>query len=730
LLAVALVASLTVLRSAAAQAPLAAAEPLISGGGAMVGGTFAPGVAPGALGGALPLPFAPRGVTLTFDGFHFDDNPVENGGSYFILPDPMGAAGTDRVVAVVNAMIEARTKAGGLLWRDSLAGFFTTLTPANALFDPKVIYDHYEGRFLVIALEQVQPGLANPSPANTSRLLIAVSKTATPASATAADWYYTATSGKFVIGGLDYWSDYPGFEVDEEAVYITNNLFLFTPASGYGGVRLWILHKGVVGGFYAGGAATVTVHNPYAAAGIATTTMPAQVYGAGGVGPGIGTFLVSYSSLTAGGAAAPEFVQVVRVDTPLAAPTFAQQYVSVGDLENVGGGFGFPPLPDAPQSGTATLVEVNDTRALDGVWRSGALWLTTTINPNAGADAGETTAHWFRLDTTVLAAITVADQGNIGGEDIAANTTTFFPSLAVNGAGDAMFGFAASNSLIFPGAYCTGREAGDTAGTVQATATVRAGLDYYIRTSGAGLNRWGGYTGMSLDPTNDAHFWAFNEYALTRGTVFGGEDGRWGTAWGRCVFGPVVTPTPTFGCAATPIAGCFTPGKSLLIIKDKAPDGASARDKLIWKWLKGPALLQSDLGDPVNDGTSYELCVYDSAGLVTSVQLLGGGLCDGSPCWKAISDKGYKFKDPDKLQDGVLKLMLKGSLSAGKSKIILKGKDGNLPIPTLPLDDSVSVTTQLKRVGSPMCWQAVYPGPGITNSFNVGSGGQFKDKIP
>jgi len=522
----------------AAQGSLTAEVPAISGGGAMAGGFLAPLAVPGPATVAPPLPLGPPVVGLTFDGFGFDDNPVENGGLYFIPPDPIGAAGTDRVIAVVNTMIEARTKAGALIWRDGLSTFFGPLAPANAGFDPKIVWDHYESRFVVITLEKVAPGLANPSPANTSRLLIAVSKTATPATATAADWWYTATSGKFSLGGVEYWSDYPGFEVDEETVYITNNLFAFPPAAGYGGVRLWILHKDVGSGFYSGGAATITVHDPYAAGGIATTTMPALVFGAGGAGAAIGTYLVSHSGITDG---LNEYVQVVRVNDPLGAISFAQEYVNVGDIDSEAG-----VLPDAPQSGTATLVEVNDRRALDAVWRSNQLWLTTTINPNAGADAGQTTAHWFRLSTAAVPApITLADQGNVGGEDIALGTYTFFPSVAVNSTLNAMFGFAASATSIFPGAYVTGREAGDAAGTVQASQTIRAGIDFYIRTFGTGQNRWGDYSGIGLDPTDDTRFWVFNEYAFTRGTVISGEDGRWGTAWGRVSFAAGPTPTPT-----------------------------------------------------------------------------------------------------------------------------------------------------------------------------------------
>ncbi len=536
-----------------ADGPLTAEKARISGGGAMAGGVSAPAAVRGPLTAEQPAPFGPPVVGLGFDGFAFDDNPVENGGFYFIPPDPIGAAGTDRVIATVNAMIEARTTAGGLLWRDSLAGFLAPLTPANALFDPKIVWDHYENRFVVVALEKVEPGTANPDPGNTSRLLVAVSKTATPATATAADWWYTAINGKFSIdpgGGFkDYWTDYPGLEVDEEAVYITANLFLFAPfAGGPAFGRLWIINKGVAGGFYAGGAAAVTVHNPYTCGGCFTlSSQPALVFGAGGVpGAGSGTFLVGYSGLTDG---TNEFIQVIRVTNPLGAVSFTGETVAVGNIDNTAAA-----IPDAPQSGTATLVATNDRRTYDAVWRSNQLWLTTIVNPPAGADTGQATAHWFRFTAAPPAATTLADQGNIGGEDIAAGTYTFFPSVAVNSALNAMFGFAASAPTIFPGAYVTGRQAGDVAGTVQASQTVRAGVDFYVRTFGGSENRWGDYTGISVDPTTDAFFWVFNEYAATRGTVISGEDGRWGTRWGRVFFAGVATPTPTATTAPTATA--------------------------------------------------------------------------------------------------------------------------------------------------------------------------------
>jgi hypothetical protein len=517
---------------------------------------------------------------IGFPAYNFDDNITETGGFIFIPPDPCGAAGQDRVLAVVNVGIECRDKTGLLIFRDALRDFFSPLGAATLgtfTFDPKVVYDHYEDRFVVVTLERWLTALGDPS--NESRILVAVSKTSTPATATAADWWYMAIDSKTSIGGVDHWADYPGFEVDEEAIYITNNMFDFT-VGGYGGVRLWIIDKGTVGGFYSGGAAAWNIYNPVPAGFVSTTTMPALVFGAGGAGAGVGTYLLSYSSLTAGGVAAPEFIQIVRVDNPLGAPVFTAWQINVGDLEDVGGGFGFPAIPDAPQSGTATLIEVNDSRALDAVWRNNSLWLTTTINPNAANDpvnTGSATAHWFRFDDSGGGAPVLVDQGNIGGEDIAPNTWTFFPSVAVNRFDDAKFGFSASAQTIFAGAYYAGRQYFDPAGTVGPSGAVQVGLDFYQRTFGGPRNRWGDYTGAAVDPSDDTTFWIFNEYAELRGTGAPPEDGRWGTAWASCLveqdWGDAPDPTYPTLLASNGARHVIVPQVFLGNLIDPEPDG-------------------------------------------------------------------------------------------------------------------------------------------------------------
>lgn len=488
-------------------------------------------------------------VDKTYSSLGFDDNQVENinpatgNGVRFIPPDPMGAVGHTRIVAVVNTMIEVRNKGGAFQWREGLRDFFAPLQPTTFTFDPKVVYDAYERRFVVVTLEQVT-GTAPVSAGNISRILLAVSKNENPRGPGAAHWNYLAIDAKQVIPRpttlYDHWADYPGFEVDEEAIYITANMFTFVPFGSFGGVRLWIVPKGAnSGGFYAGGPGSAAVYNPYAGGGIATTTMPALVQGAGGAGPGIGTYLVSYSGLSDG---VDEYIQVVRVNDPLGTPTFTQEFIPIGNIET-----GFPSLPDAPQADSTYLIEVNDRRALDAVWQDGSLWLTTTIRPNSGDDVGQTTAYFVELDTSAVETstdpdglIAVRQSGNIGGEDIAPGTCTFFPSVALNRFGAAGFGFSASAPTIYAGAFVTGRSPFDALGTVRLSEVVQEGLGPYKRYFSGPRNRWGDYSGAALDPSNQDFFWVFNEYADEPGNPTNGsqgpEDGRWGTAWARVRF--------------------------------------------------------------------------------------------------------------------------------------------------------------------------------------------------
>ncbi|MBL4658910.1 MAG: cadherin-like domain-containing protein, partial [Alcanivoracaceae bacterium] len=466
-------------------------------------------------------PVLNKSLQSSIESVDFDSNATNTG--FFNIPaDPHAAAGINHVVNVVNTSIEIYTKAGALQLSQSLKIFFSGLSPANETFDPKVIYDQYENRFVVVTLESVNTGVTMD---DNSAVLVAVSATSDPTGT----WYFTRIDVDEVIGGTNSWLDYPGFSVDEEAIYIAGNMFSFasTGSQVFKANRLLIIDKGTTGGFYDNNTAVVSIIDPVPPGDFAQTQQPAHIFGIP-ANASFGTYLVSYSGLTDG---TDEFFQVIQVDTPTGIPTISTNFVNFGNADAL-----LAALADAPQSGTVDLIEVNDRRTLNAVLRGNSLWTATTVTPNVGdPDAGETTALWAELDVDVTAAVTtssIADVGTIGGEDLATGTYTFFPAIAVNDDGGVAVAYSASASTIFAGSYMTIRSPADAAGTNRGAITIRSGTDFYKRTFGGSRNRWGDYISASLDPDGEC-FWVYNKYAITRGTILIGEDGRWGTAHGH-----------------------------------------------------------------------------------------------------------------------------------------------------------------------------------------------------
>ena len=488
-----------------------------------------------------PSPGAP-GDSASYDAINFDENTSLTG-FFQIPPDPAGAVGTNHLVNVVNSSIEFYSKqTGARQFRQSLKNFFATAPtpPLTTTFDPKVVYDQYANRFVVMTMERIEASGMTP---NQSRVYFAVSDDSDPNGT----WFFHTLNTEEVINTRQTWADFPGLAVDSEAVYFTNNQFAHnnqTQAGVFQGQRLRIFAKAP---WYTGGAAVVNSYNPTGLANavpgtegaVATTMQPTQMYG--DTPGGLGTFLIAYSGLSDG---VNNYIQVIRVDNPLAAPTFTVRFSLWGtraadDATNLA-------LPPAPQKGTNRTIATNDRRfSQHGVYRNGLLYCAAPIRPPVGPDASQTTVRYFVINPvtidTAAADPPPTDQGNIGAEEIGAGTHTFFPSVAVDSLGNLGVSFAGSGPTIYPGSYFAGRRVADAPGTTLPAHALRQGVDYYVRafstsTSPAVTSRWGDYTGIWLDPSNETNFYVYNEHALTRGTIIPSvgahEDGRWGTAWG------------------------------------------------------------------------------------------------------------------------------------------------------------------------------------------------------
>ncbi|TPW17432.1 MAG: hypothetical protein FD129_383, partial [bacterium] len=351
--------------------------------------------------GVLPVedPNLPPVQVNTIESVKFEEQPALNGGFLFIPPDPHAAVGPNHIVTIVNCSIQWYLKAGGAPQNQQPLGkqvptitnaFFNSLTPVNALFDPKVIYDQYNGRFFVVALEQVG------GTTQTSRLLFAVSDDSDPNGT----WYFSAINSEINVAGTDYWFDYPGLACDQNVVYVTGNYFNY-PGTLSAGSRLWILNKAP---FYAGGALTLNAGSPFDAATASgfpnSTMMPAQMFGTPPVG--VGTYLCLYSGLTDG---TNEYFQTIRVDNPTGVPVFTGDQALIGNIDTASGS-----LPRGNQPGsinTATRIDTGDRRCLAALWRNGHVYGVFHVNPIAAPNAGQNQAYWVKEAITTGAGAVV-----------------------------------------------------------------------------------------------------------------------------------------------------------------------------------------------------------------------------------------------------------------------------------------------------------------------------------
>ena len=87
-------------------------------------------------------------------------------------------------------------------------------------------------------------------------------------------------------------------------------------------------------------------------------------------------------------------------------------------------------------------------------------------------------------------------------------------SIAMNSLGDIALGFSAANDTnpsLFPSVFYTARHDGDPPGQM----TLGEGSIKDGTGSQTGSPRWGDYTAIDIDPTDDTTFWYINEYVPT-----------------------------------------------------------------------------------------------------------------------------------------------------------------------------------------------------------------------
>jgi hypothetical protein len=149
---------------------------------------------------------------------------------------------------------------------------------------------------------------------------------------------------------------------------------------------------------------------------------------------------------------------------------------------------------------------------------------------NHSVTAGSSTGvRWYEVRSP-NATPTVFQQGTFAPD----SNFRWMGSIALDQNGDIAVGYSVSSSSMHPAIRFTGREPGDPLNSMQAETSIIEGTGSQT----SGLRRWGDYSAMRIDPTDDCTFWYTTEYLKSNGTF------NWSTRIASFKFTSCGAPSP------------------------------------------------------------------------------------------------------------------------------------------------------------------------------------------
>lgn len=440
-------------------------------------------------------------VRSQFPGIGFTD---------WLPPDPDMAVGPRHIVVGVNMAFGIYSKSGVASFRQDGAAFFGQ----SASGDPKCIYDAVAKRYMVIMMQ-----IGNQE----NHMLLAVSDDDDPNGV----WHKFRIESNLNYGGRNYWMDYPGFGVSNDAVVICGNMFGYSGAGGFAGNQFLVLPKASL--LQAGSSPlAVKIHDPNSA----SIKFVPSADGAGDTLYGMATNQIGFLSVYAitGGGTANPLVQRTEVPSP------------VYDFP-----FGEVPGP------SGTFLDQIDDRLFNLSGRRGRL----VAAHNAQSGSGIKTM-WYEVNLRGWPASGSTPALTQSGEIKILGSSTHMAAVALNGAGDMGALFSRTDSATTAELMLASRAAADAAGTLSAPVSVARSTGLYQG------ERWGDYFAVVNDPVDDSIFWGYG--------MVGGSGYDWNTF--VTSFSVVTAPVPaldfTLESIRVPVSqgGGMTGGLSNLRVAD------------------------------------------------------------------------------------------------------------------------------------------------------------------
>jgi len=422
-------------------------------------------------------------------------------------PDTNGDVGTTQYVQTVNSAFQVWSKTGTSLYGPAnintiWSGFGGPCQTRND-GDPVVLYDQLANRWIVSQFTAASP----------YNECIAVSQTNDATGA----WYRYA----FQLSTSDF-PDYPKLGVWPDGYYMSVNWF--TGGQTYAGPRPYVFKRSAM---LTGAAATFQTTTGALGSSV-SPILPADLDGSTLPPNGAPNYFVGFGSTMP--------LYRFHVDWTTPANT---TWTTGANLTTAG----FTQLCSTtqncvPQSGTTQKLDGLADRLMHRLAyrnRGGTESLVVSHAVSSGGVAG---MRWYEIR-------------NPGGTPSIFQQSTYQPdttwrwmgSVAMDQAGDMALGYSTSSSSLFPSIRYTGRLVSDPLSTMpQGEGTILTGTGFQ-----SGVNRWGDYSAMTIDPSDDCTFWYTQEYNNSGGW-------SWSTRIASFKF-PSCSGTPPPTATNTPVPG-------------------------------------------------------------------------------------------------------------------------------------------------------------------------------
>lgn len=515
-----------------------------------------------------------------------------------VPPDANVAVGPNHVVQWVNNALVIFDKQGGVVQTavddGTFWGIFSTCYQGGGFTDPVVKYDRAADRWVVaeVALP-LSPGLFGQY-----AQCFAVSKTSDPTFVSDANGNNTSYNIWAYGFGNDI-NDYDKIAVWSDGYYVTWNIFQnganFIGAEACAWNRLDMLNGVATPGFVC-----FQLSNAFAS-----------------------LLAADWDGATAPPAGSPDFLMDIDPGSgSLNLWKFHADFTTPGNSTftgptSISGVAPFTaPCPDTqanfqdciPQPGTTQKLDALGDRLMYRLaYRNLGDHESIVANHTVLTAGGNTGIRWYEVRSP-------------GGTPALYQQGTFAPdsdnrwmaSAAMDQAGNIGVGYSVSSAVTYPSIRYTGWEVGNPLGTLQAETLLVAGGG-----SQTAYNRWGDYSAMMIDPSDDCTFWYTQEYQATTQTA------NWNTRIGSFKFASCGTTVQ--GATSTTLSSSLNPavyGQSVTFTATVAPvSGTGAPTGTVTFKDGGTALGSSAL----NAGGVATFSISSLAAGVHSITAVYGG---------------------------------------------------------------------------------------------------------